>query len=100
MKRLLLSVCAVLFAHLLSAQVFQVNDLTYSVTSTDEVKVHDCTSTAQGVIIPSIVSHNGASYVVTSIGDQAFYLCHNLISVVIPETVLSIGMRLLIIVQA
>ena len=91
MKRLLLSVCAVLFAHLLSAQVFQVNDLTYSVTSTDEVKVHDCSSTAQGVIIPSIVSHNGASYVVTSIGDQAFYLCHNLISVVIPETVLSIG---------
>ena len=91
MKRLLLSICAVLFAHLLSAQVFQVNDLTYSVTSTDEVKVHDCSSTAQGVIIPSIVSHNGASYVVTSIGDQAFYLCHNLISVVIPETVLSIG---------
>lgn len=91
MKRLLLSVCAVLFAHFLSAQVFQVNDLTYSVTSTDEVKVHDCSSTAQGVIIPSIVSHNGASYVVTSIGDQAFYLCHNLISVVIPETVLSIG---------
>lgn len=91
MKRLLLSVCAVLFAHLLSAQVFQVNDLTYSVTSTDEVKVHDCSSTAQGVIIPSIVSHNGASYVVTSIGDQAFYLCHNLISVVIPETVTSIG---------
>lgn len=91
MKRLLLSVCAVLFAHLLSAQVFQLNDLTYSVTSTDEVKVHDCSSTAQGVIIPSIVSHNGASYVVTSIGDQAFYLCHNLISVVIPETVLSIG---------
>ncbi len=91
MKRLLLSVCAVLFAHLLSAQVFQVNDLTYSVTSTDEVKVHDCSSTAQGVIIPSIVSHNGASYVVTSIGDQAFYLCHNLISVVIPETILSIG---------
>ncbi len=91
MKRLLLLFCAVLFAHLLSAQVFQLNDLTYSVTSTDEVKVHDCTSTAQGVIIPSIVSHNGASYVVTSIGDQAFYLCHNLISVVIPETVLSIG---------
>ena len=91
MKRLLLSVCAVLFAHLLSAQVFQLNDLTYSVTSTDEVKVHDCSTTAQGVIIPSIVSHNGASYVVTSIGDQAFYLCHNLISVVIPETVLSIG---------
>ena len=91
MKRLLFSICAVLFAHLLSAQVFQLNDLTYSVTSTDEVKVHDCSSTAQGVIIPSIVSHNGASYVVTSIGDQAFYLCHNLISVVIPETVLSIG---------
>ncbi|MBO5838472.1 MAG: leucine-rich repeat domain-containing protein [Bacteroidales bacterium] len=91
MKRLLLSVCAVLFAHLLSAQVFQLNDLTYSVTSTDEVKVHDCSTTAQGVIIPSIVSHNGASYIVTSIGDQAFYLCHNLISVVIPETVLSIG---------
>lgn len=91
MKSLLLSVCAVLFAHILSAQVFQINDLTYSVTSTDEVKVHDCTSTAQGVIIPSIVSHNGASYIVTSIGDQAFYLCHNLISVVIPETVTSIG---------
>lgn len=91
MKRLLFSVCVVLFANILSAQVFQVNDLTYSVTSTDEVKVHDCSTTAQGVIIPSIVSHNGASYVVTSIGDQAFYLCHNLISVVIPETVLSIG---------
>ena len=44
-----------------------------------------------GIIdIPASVSYNGVEYVVTSIGEYAFYNCSGLISVTIPESVTSI----------
>ena len=43
------------------------------------------------VVIPASVDHEGESYPVTRIGDQAFYECHELISVTIPEGVTAIG---------
>jgi hypothetical protein len=43
------------------------------------------------VVIPSSVSYNGKTYTVTSIGDDAFYVCDYLTSVSIPSTVTSIG---------
>jgi hypothetical protein len=43
------------------------------------------------IIIPETVEHENISYRVTSIGDEAFYLCYNLTSVTIPDSVTSIG---------
>ncbi len=43
------------------------------------------------VVIPASVNHEGESYPVTRIGDQAFYKCYNLTSVTIPEGVTAIG---------
>lgn len=43
------------------------------------------------VVIPASVDHEGESYPVTRIGDQAFYKCYELKSVTIPEGVTAIG---------
>ena len=41
--------------------------------------------------IPSAIIHNGTTYMVTSIGEGAFYHCMGLTSVFIPNSVTSIG---------
>ena len=43
------------------------------------------------VVIPESVEHEGTTYSVTSIGDEAFYECSGLTSVTIPNSVTSIG---------
>ena len=42
------------------------------------------------VVIPSSVTYNGVTYSVTSIGEEAFFLCSELTSVEIPNSVTSI----------
>jgi hypothetical protein len=43
------------------------------------------------ITIPSAVNYKGNTYVVTSIGEEAFQRCFNLTSVTIPNSVTSIG---------
>jgi hypothetical protein len=49
------------------------------------------TSTATNIDIPSSVNIGGTNYSVTSIGDYAFIGCTSLTSIVIPDSVTSIG---------
>lgn len=44
-----------------------------------------------GLDIPSKITHNGASYTVSSIGEFAFANCNELTSIVIPNSVTNIG---------
>ena len=76
------------------AQTFQVGDLYYKITSSSEpytVEVTEAERSITSAVIPSIVTYNGTTYSVTSIGDRAFWYCENLTSVTIPNSVTSIG---------
>ena len=43
------------------------------------------------IVIPEKVTHNGAEYLVTSVGEYAFYECTDLTSISLPSSVTSIG---------
>ena len=81
----------------LFAYDFNIGKMFYNKLSENEVAVtyksHDVfnSSYSGDVIIPLEVTYNGNTYRVTSIGDEAFYLCFSLTSVTIPESVTSIG---------
>ena len=43
------------------------------------------------ITIPATITYNGAEYDVTSIGENAFYGCSSLTTIIIPEGIISIG---------
>lgn len=43
------------------------------------------------LIIPEMIEHDGVDYNVTAIADSAFYLCRNLLSLEIPNSITTIG---------
>lgn len=82
------------------AHDFEVDGIYYNITDetakTVEVTYKGASYTtedeyAENVTIPESVSYNGKTYSVTSIGEYAYGYCKNLNSVVIPNSVTSIG---------
>ncbi len=69
---------------------FTTNDetVTASISLTDEAKAN---TEVTNVIIPYKYVVNEKEYIVTSIGDRAFYNCSNLTNITIPNSVTSIG---------
>ena len=75
------------------AQTFTSGPLFYSITSPNTVKVvRNTNENPSGVItIPSQVTNDGNVYSVTLIDERAFFACNGLTSVTIPNSVTSIG---------
>ena len=91
MKKIALLFCTLICANILIAQPdFTIGNITYRVTSSNTVKVHDYNDSDSVLVIPSTVTYQGDSYSVSSIGFYAFDSCTNLTSVIIPNSVTSI----------
>ena len=95
MKKLILYLFFAFSAIISMAQTrFDVNNLTYEILSESDrtVEVHDCNGTVSGDLsIPATISYNGKNYSVTVIGQEAFFGCGELTSVIIPNSVVSIS---------
>ena len=73
---------------------FTIGDFKYDVTDTTglTVSVSAASDTISGkVTIPDKIEYEGKEYSVTAIGEGAFKKCAGLTSVIIPNTVASIG---------
>ena len=96
-KFLLTSIALLLCSITISAHDFEVDGIYYNITSSTDktVEVTRKGSTnggyAKSVTIPTMVTYNGETYEVTSIGDEAFYDCSSLTSIEIPNSVTSIA---------
>ncbi|MBS2209827.1 leucine-rich repeat domain-containing protein [Carboxylicivirga mesophila] len=77
------------------AQSFISNGIAYKITSTDgsyTVEVSNKEPKYSGtVVIPNTLIHEGNTYAVTAIGDEAFMDCRKLSKIEIPDNVKTIG---------
>lgn len=102
MKKSLALLCLILMTMTLwSADRVKRNGLVYNLdhtTMTAEVTSKQKKHLYRGknykdatIVIPSTIKYKGRHYKVTSIGEEAFSYCYDLISVTIPNTITSIG---------
>lgn len=79
----------------LTAQTFSANGIVYKVTSAAEPYTVELTavepSCPDSIIIPAKVDYNGNIYLITSIGEKAFYDNDGLFSIILPNSVRFIG---------
>ena len=81
------------------AHNFEVDGIFYDIIDENNVEVtykgsdyDSCRNEYSGeVTIPETVTYNGKTYAVIRVGDDAFYYCSSLISILIPNSVKNIG---------
>lgn len=93
MKKILFLICAILFTNslVLAQQLFNLNGFQYIVIDNSSVAVWGCYNNQDTVIIPDVVTFNNVKYNVVAIDGGAFMGRDDIISVIIPNTVTSIG---------
>ena len=94
-KKLLLLCLAILIPLLVKGETVCINGIYYNLISKvkqAEVIQGDAWYSGNKTIPPS-VTYNDTEYIVTSIGNVAFYKCWDLTSISIPETVTNIGVN-------
>lgn len=87
------NVTAIIFLLLLSPSTFStdINGLSYALAGGEAMVTGRAPdSLEENIIIPKTVDYDGASYVVTGIGAQAFFLA-DIVSVSMPSTITAIG---------
>lgn len=96
-KQLLTTIAVLLCSIVANAHDFEVDGIFYNITSAGnlaiEVTYKDSkyNSYLGNVIIPETVTYNGKTYIVTSIGKEAFRQCTELINVTLPNNIVTIG---------
>ena len=101
MKKIILSIVSCMVCLGAWAYDFCVDDIFYNILSDNSVEVtHDINAensvngTYKGrVTIPENVTHEGTTYNVTAIGENAFTECDRLTSVTLPESITAIGRK-------
>ena len=92
MKKLISLFMMLLMPLMASADAIEIEGIRYSLDA--EKKTAEVISKSGGysgdIIIPAVITHNNIEYKVTSIGEDSFYACSDLTSVVIPEGVTKI----------
>ena len=94
MRKVLLCLLGLLFVSgtKLYAYDFHSGGIYYNILDGNKVEVTSGDSKYEGyIVITEIVTYNGKSYNVTSIGSRAFKNCSGLTSITIPSSVTSIG---------
>ena len=91
-KKLMTLLLALVTANMaLAYDFFEVDGICYLGNGTEAtVTYHTPTHNGEytgDIVIPETVTYNGVTYIVTTIGDQAFYLCRNLTSIHFPKTI-------------
>ncbi|MBR4829880.1 MAG: leucine-rich repeat protein, partial [Muribaculaceae bacterium] len=97
MKNLITSallLLALLLPATATAHDFEVDGIYYNINGNEATVTYDgsyYTEYSGSVVIPATVTYNGTTYSVTAIGIEAFAGCRDLTSIVIPNSVTSIG---------
>ena len=91
MKKIFITIIAMLLPLLASAEDVNINGINYSLFSSTNTALIRDGNYSGNVTIPSSVTYNGVTYIVREIGFQSFMDCYHMTSISLPNSVTTIG---------